>query len=107
MNRNKINDLIELKKNSINNLNNEIIELQRQSYLLSDKDQWFTENIETVVDWDRSKKDKRRKDWKITKEVLVGRIHWNQEFIDEDTNNSITIERSQVVRVDGEWKYFI
>jgi len=34
---------------------------------------------------------------------LVGRIYYNQEFKDEDTGEIITIKRTDVVRVNGEW----
>lgn len=73
------------------------IELDRESMLLSDDEQWFTEKIEPVVYWEGRKK--------IKTEKLIGRIHWQQGFKDEDTDEVIMVSRSEVVRVDGEWDY--
>lgn len=72
------------------------IKLVRQSLLLSDNEQWFTEKTEPVVYWEGRKK--------IKTEKLIGRIHWNEDFKDEDTDEVITVNRSRIVRVDGEWQ---
>lgn len=65
----KINDNSE----SITKLRNENFGLRVQFYKTSDGKQWFTEELETIG---RGKKKREQK---------VGKIHWMQEFTDEDT----------------------
>jgi hypothetical protein len=75
----------------------ENIELARQALLLSDGKQWFTEEIEHHP---------RRRYERGSNELdgkLVGRIHWKENFDDEDTGDVLEIERSQIVRINGEW----
>jgi hypothetical protein len=72
-------------------------ELRKESILLSDDKQWFTEENQTIT------KTVNRK--KIKEEHLIGRIHWNEEFKDSDTGEPIVIERTQVVRIDGKWNW--
>lgn len=36
-------------------------------------------------------------------ECMMGMICWNEDFVDEDTNEVITIERHEVVKINGEW----
>ena len=69
-------------------------ELQRQDILCCDDKQWFTEVEEEII-------KKRRP--KIVEKQLIGRKHWNEDFTDEGTGETVTIERSQVVRINGEW----
>ncbi|MDO9186966.1 MAG: hypothetical protein Q7W13_13210 [Bacteroidia bacterium] len=76
----------------ITSLNIEIIELRKKTLLLSDDVQWFKEKKETIGRG------------KTKKEVLVGRIHWKEDFKDENNGEVITIERQRVVRVDGKWQ---
>jgi len=71
----------------------ELIELQKQDYLLCDKQQWFTEKEETTG---RGKHKKTR---------LIGRVHWMQSFHDEDIEMHIEFERSHIVRIDGVWQF--
>lgn len=92
--REKIKERINAKHQLIRHLNREIIELRKEALLLSDEEQWFTEKEEEFVVSRRPK---------VTEKQLVGRIHWNEEFKDEDTGKSIFIERSEVVRIDGVW----
>lgn len=88
--RNKVNSkLAKIKK-----LEQEILELRRRNCLLSDKNQQFVEQIETVQVSNRPKK---------FEDKLIGRVHFNQYFTDEDTGQKVTIERKLVVRVNGEW----
>lgn len=77
-------------------LQSRLIELERENCMLSDEEQWFTE-IEEI--WER--KVGYRKKAKCS--VLVGRIHWKEDFIDEDTGDVITVSRNRLVRMDGEW----
>lgn len=69
-------------------------ELQKKDILFCDDQQWFTEVEEEVI-------LKRRP--KVTETRLVGRKHWKEDFTDEGTGEIFTIERSRVVRVNGEW----
>jgi len=75
----------------------ENIELAKQAILLCDETQRFEEKIESHP----KAKYQRKPHWLDGK--LVGRIFWNEDFKDEDTGKVITIERQQVVRIDGEW----
>lgn len=78
----------------IRELQHNLSELTKENLLLSDDQQWFTEEIET---WKTGK-------WK-KKEVthLVGRVHWVEDFTDESTGDVVSINRSTIVRIDGEW----
>ncbi len=68
------------------------IRLRIESFLLSDKEQQYSESTET---WGRGKHKR---------EVLAGRIKWMQDFKDDDTGDVIWIEREHVVRIDGVWQ---
>jgi len=93
--RKQIEALIASKKQTIQQFKTDIIQLERQALLMSDEEQWFTEENEMVTEKDGRKKNRV--------ERLIGRVHWNENFKDESTGEVITIERSQVVRVDGNW----
>lgn len=92
--RKKINKEIELRKNKIQALKDEIIEFTKQGLLLCDSKQRFEEKEEV---WTIKKRPK------ITETVLAGRIYWREGFRDEDTGKIIYIERSRLVRQNGEW----
>ena len=73
------------------------IELTKESLLLCDKVQWFTEKNE---DREVSKRPKK------IETLLLGRIHWKETFKDEDKpdgSGDVEIERSEIVRINGEW----
>lgn len=70
-------------------------ELVLENILFSDDQQWFTEKEEEEVVSKRPKKIEK---------FLVGRIHWKETFTDMDKGTPIEIERSRVVRVNGEWR---
>ncbi len=93
--RQTIKNLIDKKCSKIKALKSEIIELKREGILLSDKYQQFTEEEEDVLICGRPKKYETK---------LIGKIHWKEDFVDEDTHEVITINRSQIVRVNGEWQ---
>lgn len=95
--RREIEALIVLKKETIKQYKSEIIELERELLMMSDSEQWYSENMTTVIEKDGRKKNKV--------ERLIGRVHWNEDFKDESTGEIITIERSQVVKVDGKWDW--
>lgn len=88
------NDIAELQEQR-KALQERAVQLNRENILLSDDEQWFTETEET---WTRRVGRKREK---YTR--LVGRINWKEDFTDEDTGEKLSINRSEVVRVDGEW----
>lgn len=73
------------------------IELTKESLLLCDKVQWFTEENE---DREVSKRPKKAETF------LLGKIHWKETFKDEDKpdgSGDVETERSQIVRINGEW----
>jgi len=87
--------MVEAKLEKIKQIKTEIIELNREAVLLSDKKQQFTEKEEEVLICGRPKKYETK---------LIGRIHWKDDFVDEDTGDVITIDRTQIVRINGEWQ---
>ncbi len=90
-----INQEIAEKWELIAQIKTEIVALKKEELLLCDDHQRFEEKEEEITISRRPKKIEKR---------LIGRIHWNEEFKDEDTGQSVWIERSQVVRVNGEWQ---
>ena len=90
--RERLEAKITAKKKQITQLHDEIIKLRIDSYALSDKEQWFTETKE-IVGRGKNKKEK-----------LIGRINWKEDFKDEGSGEVITIERCQVVKIDGVWE---
>lgn len=82
-------------ENQIDALNDERLQVKRDLMLLCDDKQWFEEKMESFV-----RRSKRKKE---TIQHLIGRVYWNENFIDEDTGAVVTINRSRVVRQDGEW----
>ena len=93
--RASINQEIAEKWELIAQIKSEIVALKKEALLLCDEHQRFEENEEEIIISRRPKKTEKR---------LIGRIHWKEEFKDEDTGKGIWIERSQVVRVDGVWQ---
>lgn len=66
-------------------------QLQIEDMLLCDKVQHYKEEERTIG---RGKSKET---------ILEGRIYFKEDFVDGDTGNIITIERSRQVRVNGEW----
>lgn len=93
--RTKLLELIEENNKQIENLRQINLSLLRDSYLISDEQQWYDEKNEDTIKWYRRKKT-------VTTN-LVGRIYWNEYFKDEDTGDEIKMERSRVVKFNGEW----
>lgn len=93
--RKELKEKISTNDAEIKKLKLENLELHRKSLLLCDEQQWYTEKLEHVV-------IKRRP--KITEEMLIGRIHWNEDFIDEGSGEVVSIERSKVVKINDEWQ---
>lgn len=94
--RQQIQEEIKDRNDKIIVLRDEIIELNKEAVLLCDDKQWFTEEVETHTVGRGKNKEVRT--------PLIGRINWKQDFKDGDTDNVITIDRSRVVRIDGEWQ---
>ena len=87
---------ISAKIELIEQLEAEKKELILEDLQCSDEERWYTEEEETH---EVSKKPKK------SEKFMVGRINWKEEFKDEDTKESIFIERSRVVRINGEWQW--
>ena len=90
--REELEGCITALRTIIDNAQKEIVELKRETYLLSDEKQWFKEEVE-----EHGTKKK-------PKQYLIGRIRWIGKIEDEDTHTFLSVNRSRVVRVDGEWK---
>ncbi len=95
MTRNKIKNLIESNKNKIKKLEDENVLLEIQSYQISDKEQWYTEEDVEFI-----KRVARRK---VTEKARVGCIHWVDKFKDESTGSVVEVERRRMVMKNGEW----
>lgn len=95
MTRKQIGKKIHTNSKQINKLKLDNRNLYLQSLLTCDKEQWFKEEIETV---------KVREGRKfISKECLIGKVYWNEYYLDEDTGKKVKIERETVVKKDGVW----
>lgn len=97
MTRQEIKAKMQENLDKIKAIEKENFELSTQDILLCDETQRFEEKIESHP----KVKYQRKPHWLDGK--LVGRIFWKEDFKDNDTGEVITIERQQVVRVDGEW----
>jgi len=76
------------------------LELQREAYQLSDEDRWYTEEIEDYLTYE---KGHRKRAKQVVKSRLAGRVHWIENFTDEDTGQKIPVERSRIIKINGEW----
>lgn len=76
----------------IKNLQAKIKQKQRELTLLCDNEQWYTEEWENVTISKRPKKIEKQ---------LIGRIHWLESFVDQDTGEVIDIQRTMMVSRDG------
>ena len=94
MTRNKIHSKIKSNIDKIKKLELENIELKKQDILTSDKWQQYFEIEKDVVVSKRPK---------VIEKQLHGLIKWKEDFIDEDNGEIFSIERKQLVRVNGEW----
>lgn len=87
---------ISAKIEKIKQLEAEKKELILEDLQFSDEERWYTEEEETHEVSKRPKKSEK---------FMVGRINWKEEFKDEDTKESIFIDRSRVVRINGVWQW--
>ncbi len=90
-----INQKIAEKWELISDIKSEIQALKRELLLLCDDRQRFEEKEEEIIISRRPKKTEKR---------LIGRIIWTEEFTDKGTGESILIDRSEVVRINGIWQ---
>lgn len=89
--RQRLEAKIKANNNKIKELQNKNAEIRKETFLLCDKVQRFEEKTE-IIGHGKSKRV-----------ALLGRIYWKEDFIDDDSKKTITIERSQVVRANGDW----
>lgn len=93
-NRTEIKEAISAREAQIEALQSEIAQLTIEDYQLCDDTQRYEEKEET---WDIGKKKETH---------IVGRIYWVENFKDESNPDvPFQIERSRMVRKDGEWYY--
>jgi hypothetical protein len=95
--RQKLSDRIFEINEQIKALTLERLGLEREALLLCDDEQRYSEKYEMVTVNNNGKKVKQQ--W------LIGRIHWKEDFGDASTGQMIQIERSQVVKVNGNWDF--
>ncbi len=89
--REKINKKIESNISKIKALNDENVRLRIRELQISDKTQQYSEKMEV------------RGRGKTKQDVLVGRVHWKEDFKDEDTGEVVTVERQTIVRIGETW----
>lgn len=90
------NSMVSIQK-EIEKLKCQLKELKYGDFLLSDKDQWFEEKIESHP------KAKYQRKPNVLDGKLVGRIFWYEDFRDGDTGGVFSIQRQKIVRIDGKW----
>lgn len=95
MTRAEINAKIAEKREQVRAINSEITALQKEALMLCDEEQWYKEEDEVFTISKRPKKTETKR---------VGRIYWLQNFIDESNGNILPIERSEIVKINGEWQ---
>lgn len=92
--RKQIRDNIEANYQAIKKLQLEINEFEKQYLLLSDDvQQYFEEDVEVII----------KKRPKLIEKQRRGFITWKEDFKDESTGKVLTIQRHQLVRINGEW----
>lgn len=62
-----------------------------EALMLCDETQQYTEQMKEIG---KGKKKTNK---------VIGTIHWREDFIDESNGEVLTIDRSQTVKIDGEW----
>ncbi|ASK29709.1 hypothetical protein CEY12_06145 [Chryseobacterium sp. T16E-39] len=91
MTRKQIENRIKKNEDRIKSINQQNRDLFLQSLLITDQEQQYSE---TYIEIGRGKSKES---------VLMGKITWKENCIDEDTGEVITIERSQFVKRNGDW----
>ncbi len=95
-NRKEIRDKWEANQREIERLQKENEQLSFDNMLYCDEHQWYTEGVEQVPHGDRRKKQKV--------EVKIGRHHWIEDFKDDATDQIVSIERMEVIKVNDVWQ---
>lgn len=88
-------------KSEISHVRKQIADLEKKEMILckkyltvSDTKTWYTEINRKIRDPKNGRKFKT---------ILEGRVHWYQNFKDEDTRKIVKIERSCAIMQDGIW----
>ncbi|SEA59360.1 hypothetical protein SAMN05192529_13139 [Arachidicoccus rhizosphaerae] len=97
--RKEFNDQIADNNKRIADLQAENLELLKAALMTSDETQWYTEMEEHYKEYPNN--DRRRT--AINKKRMVGRVNWVENFRDEDTGKLIPVDRSRIVKINGEW----
>ena len=87
-----IQNEITAKHHLLHQLQKEITKLELEDLLFSDEERWYKEKMEEVIISKRPK---------VVENKLIGRIHWYEPFIDEDTGNVVDVDRSRIIKCDG------
>lgn len=87
MTRKRLLKQIENKEEKVQKLQQELIELKIKELKFCDKDRTYKEGIEVIAG----------------KEILRGRVCFEELFSDEDSGEVISIEREQIVMENNKW----
>jgi len=93
--REELQEKIRLNEIRMTELDNENSNLQIECHKISDDKQQYSEQIEKIA-----RRDGRKK---VYDNVLIGKIHWQENFIDEESGDVISISRHRVVRRNDRW----
>ena len=89
----------ESKKSRIQKLEKRMDDNVLKIKLLHNQNNELKDEANLLDDY-REKKEKV-KEGRKSAEKLIGRIYWQEDFKDEDSSKVITIERSEICRIDG------
>jgi seryl-tRNA synthetase len=90
--RNALSKQIGAKIKRVEILRNEIRDLKIEHVQVSDKNYQYKVAVEEIIVSRRPK---------VVKKVITGRVHWVQDFIDEDTGRVVPVPRSYIVMQDN------
>jgi len=93
--RERLAEKIRLNNLKIKELKNKNCLLEIESIQISDKHRKYSEKIEKIARFENRKK--------VYEDVLIGKVTWKENFIDEETGEVISIERNSVVRRNDRW----
>lgn len=95
--RERLAEKIRLNNLKIKELENKNFLLEIESIQISDKYRKYSEKIEKIARLENRKK--------VYEDVLIGKVTWKENWVDEDSGDVIEIERNRVVRRGDKW-YF-
>jgi len=88
-------EIIKQTKENITKLRIEEVQVTDDKYRYEEKEETWYKEISNG-------RGKRRS--KVPETHMVGRRYWTERFYDEDNKELyVDIERSEIVRIDGEW----